>query len=423
MTPADRLALAEPLDDADVPVAEMEATTRRAEARAVMATVAALRGQGVPVRDIAVVARDLDGYEAPLYRAAIQYGLTPVFWTQLRVTQTRPYALVEAVCETLDGGEPTAETLCRPLEHRWSPASETTQPWPLDPKDVGAAIEALPDGSRTLTEWRDELAANPTIDERFERYVEWLDDCPEPTPEAVTDVLDAVIDTYEQRGLPVTKAIDTPALAETEQDARAVVRVKTLVRHLGHKYADRLEEGTIERSWSAVAELARLMVTQRPGRREHSNARAVDVLEANDVWLLDIPYVIGVGLVDGEWPQQTDSVVPPELQEAILRGAGRAGTLAPRAAWTDGRDRDQFDDTVRAAGAGLILTRHTETTAGEERRPSPLLEYLSPEVVPVDERRRLLSDDPQLPTAVQAMCEAVEGEKNEDRRNSEEGRR
>lgn len=423
MTRADHLALAEPIEDADVPVAEMVTTTRRAEARAVMATVAALRGQGVPVRDIAIVARDLDGYEAPLYRAAIQYGLTPVFWTQLRVTRTRPYALVEAVCETLGGDELTAETLCRPLEHRWSPPSKTTKPWSLDPKEVGGVIEALPDGSRTLTEWRDEFAAVPTIDERFERYVEWLDDCPEPTPGAVTDVLDAVVDTYEQRGLPVTKANDSPALAETEQDARAVVRVKTLVRHLGHKYADRLEEGTIERSWSAVAELARLMVTQRPGRREHSNARAVDVLEANDVWLLDIPYVIGVGLVDGEWPQQTESVVPPELQEAILRGEGQAGTLAPRAAWTDGRDRDQFDDTVRAAGAGLILTRHTETSAGEERRPSPLLDYLSPEVVSDDERRRLLSDDPQLPTAVQAMYDTVEGREDEGRHDSEEASR
>ncbi|WP_237006232.1 hypothetical protein [Halobacterium rubrum] len=265
--------------------------------------------------------------------------------------------------------------------------------------------QAVTDEPQTLDEWYSELDANPDVDERFVTYAGWLDGCPEPTPDAVANVLTDVVEAYEELGLPVTRENDSPALGETERDARAVVRVKTLVQQLRHKYADRLDEGTLDRSWGSVAELSQLIATQRPGRREHSNARAVDVFEANDVWLLDVPYVLAVGLVDGEWPQRTESVVPPELQAEIIRGDGRAGALAPRTAWTTGRDRDQLDDTLRAAGDGLIVTRHTESTAGEERRPSPLLNHLETDVVSADERRRLVSPERELPAAVRAMLD------------------
>lgn len=412
MSPA-RLALSEPLEGASVPVTEVVARTRRAEARCVMATVAGLRDNGVSVRDIAVVVRDLDPYEEPLYRGAIQYGLTPVFWTQLRVTQTRPYALVESVCNVLGAETPDREALYRPLEHRWCPPSGTTSSWPIDPKTVQTAIQAVSNRSQTIAEWRDEFDAHPDLDERFVAYVEWLNNRPEPTPRTVRNVLGDVVEAYEEFGLPATKAGDSPALIETERDARAVVRVTMLLEQLQRKYADRIKDGTIDRSWSDVTELCQLIATQRPGRREQSNVRAVDVLEANDVWLLDIPYVVAAGLVDRVWPQQTERIVPPELQEAILAGDDQAAVLAPRTAWTDGRDRDQFDDTVRAARNGLIVTRHTHGADGEQRRPSPLLDSFDVESVPEDQRRGLLGPDRVLPSAIRAMLDGWEGAKNE----------
>ncbi|MFC6615563.1 hypothetical protein ACFQAS_11485 [Halopenitus salinus] len=389
--------------DPDVPVAELVAPTRRAEARAAMALVAGLRDAGVAVRDLAVVARDLDDYEEPLYRAAVQCGIAPVFWTQLRVTRTRPFALIESVCGALDARELDAETLSRPLEHRWCPPGASGSEWPIDPAEVQRMADALPDGSRPPSGWRAAIRSTPCIDDRSLAYLEWLEEQPAPSPKAVTSVLGDVLEAYERLGLPVTKARDSPALLETERDARGVVRVRTLVRQLRHKYDDRLADGTVERSWGDVAELAGLIATQRPGRREHSNARAVDVLEANDVWQLDVPYVIAVGLVDGEWPRKTESALPPELCEEILAGTGRSRGLAPRPAWTDGRDRDQLDDVIRAAGNGLVVTRHAETTDGEERRRSYLLERLDPERIPDDERRRLVAPDRELPRAVHGM--------------------
>jgi len=121
VTGSDRLALSAPIDTPDVPTIEIASPTRRDEARSAMAVAAALRDSGVPVRDIAVAVRDLDPYEEPLFRAALQYGIAPVFWTQLRVTRTRPYALVESVCGALAGDTVDRETLLRPLELRWSP--------------------------------------------------------------------------------------------------------------------------------------------------------------------------------------------------------------------------------------------------------------------------------------------------------------
>ena len=413
MTIPQRLSLAEPLDDADIPVAELVATTRREEARTVMATVAGLRDRGIPIRDIAVVARDLEPYEEPLARASIQYGITPVFWVQLQVTQTRPYGLIESVCEVLGSAQPSRSVLCRPLEYRWCPPPATSPSWPLPPKTIQHSLQALPETVQSLEEWRAELEQNSAVDDRLVTYVEWLRECPEPTPAAVTDTLLDLVDRYAECGVPVTEARDSPALLETERDTRGVITVKTLIRQLSQKYAEQLDDGTHTRSWEHVAELAHLIATQRPGRREHSNARAVDIFEANDVWLLDIPYVITVGLVDGGWPQHTASILPPELQEAILRGADRVGTLAPRTSWTTGRDRDQFADAIDAATRGLIVTRYTETAAGETRRPSTLLEQVDATTVSDVERQRLVSSDRELPTAIHGMIDNEEGPTDE----------
>ncbi|MDL0134751.1 hypothetical protein [Halobacterium salinarum] len=414
MTREKRLALAEPLADTDVPVAEAVATTRRAEARTAMALVRGLRDAGVPTRDIVVVARDLDDYEQVLHRAALQYALTPVFWTQLRATRTTPFALIEEVCDILGAEEVGPAALCRPLELRWCPPTASETAWPLRQQTIQTTRNVLPSGKRTLSNWQDIVHTKNDLDERIGTYIEWLTDrSSEPAPATVRTVVGDVVEAYEQYGLPATKDRDDPALLETERDARAVVRMRELVRQLPHKYEERLEEGTAEQTWHDVVELARLIVTQRPGRREHSNARAIDVLEANDIWMLDVPYVIAVGLVDGEWPTETASVLPPELQEAILTGDDAARPLAPSASWTAGRDRDQFDDTLRAARSGLIFTRYTESADGEERRPSPLLEYVDPDIISEEARQHLVSSTCELPSEIREMLSGREVMANE----------
>ncbi|WP_049911405.1 hypothetical protein [Halorubrum lipolyticum] len=426
MTGADRLALSAPIDAPDVPAVEIASPTRRDEARDAMAVAAALRGAGVPVRDVAVVARDLDPYEGPLFRAALQHGVAPVFWTQLRVTRTRPYALVEAVCEALSGDAADRETLLRPLELGWSPsgsgdpsnpplpddADRPSPGWPIEPEALHRAREALPDGSRPLSEWIEVIdGSESTIaaDDRVRRFAEWLDAAPAPGPSSVASVLGEAVEGYADRGLPETKAADSPALLDTETDARAVVRVRTLVRQLRRKLADRLEEGTLERSWSAVADLAGVIAAQRPGRREHSNARALDVFEANDVWALEVPYVISVGMTAEEWPRPSRSVLPPEFREAVLRGEGATGALAPRPAWVGGRDRDQFADTLGAAERCLVFTRHTRTPAGDDAARSPLLDHLDTRRVAEESRRELAGTERELPPELRAVVAGESG--------------
>jgi len=417
MRAADRLALSAPIDAPDVPTVEIAAPTRRDEARSALAAAAALRDEGVPVRDIAVVARDLDPYEEPLFRAALQYDVAPVFWTQLRVTRTRPYALVESVCEALSGDVADRETLLRPLELRWSPggsgdaptppgsADSETPPgdWPIEPRAVHRTREALPDGPRPLPEWIESIESTADADDRVRRFAEWLDAAPAPEPSSVASLLGEAVDGYADRGLPETKAADSPALLDTETDARAVVRVRTLVRQLRRKFADRLDAGTLDRSWGDVADLVGEIATQRPGRREHSNARALDVFEANDVWALEVPYVIAVGLTAEEWPKPPRSALPPEFREAVLRGEETTGSLAPQPAWVGGRDRDQFVDALRAAGRCVVLTRHTRTPGGEDAARSPLLDHLDTRRVAEESRRRLVGADRGLPPELRAV--------------------
>jgi ATP-dependent helicase/nuclease subunit B len=270
-------------------------------------------------------------------------------------------------------------------------------------------MERLPDGTRTIPEWVDVIKSTGDADGRFRRFVEWIDDAPMPEPESVSTLLGDVIEGYAEHGLPETKAGDSPALLETETDARAVVRVRTLVRQLRHKFADRLEEGTVDQSWGDVADLASVIATQRPGRREHSNARALDVLEANDVWALDVPYVVTLGLTADQWPRPSESVLPAEFQEAVLQGDGQSGLLAPQPAWIGGRDRDQFSDTLRAAGQCVVVTRYTQTREGNEVQPSPLLEYLNTDRVGETDRERLIGAERRLPPEIQGFLKGIKG--------------
>lgn len=413
MTASNRFTLTRSIDPPKIPAVEIVSSTQREEARSAMAVVAALCDQDVPVRNVAIVVRDLDPYEEPLFRAAIQYGLTPVFWTQLRVTRTRPYALVEAVCGTLSESSIELDTLLRPLELGWSPNEKLSETWPIEPTTVSQTVRQLPRESRMASEWKDAIEGSGDVDDRIWQYVDWVDAAPDPEPEAVRELLSDVIEGYAEHGLSETKAIDSPALLDTETDTRGVVRVRKLVEQLYHKYADRLEEGTIKQSWDDVADLASVIVTQRPGRREHSNAHAVDVLEANDVWALDVPYVVALGLTADQWPRPPESVLPPEFREAVLRGEGRSRLLAPQPAWAGGRDRDQFVDTLRAASRCAVVMRHTQTTDSGDIPQSPLLDYLDTEQVSETGRNRLVGTDREIPPEIQGYLTGEMEDDNE----------
>ena len=406
MTHAHRTALTSELPAPSCPVVELPAPTRREEARAVMATIREIRDRGVDVRDIAVVARDLDPYEQPLTRAAIQYGVTPVFWTQLRVTRTEPYALVEALCSLFADGDVAATSLLAPLTQRWAPPTDAAG-WPLAQSTIHSLLEALPSGRRSIAEWAETIPTH-TTDERLTTYCDWLQSHaePEPTPDTVGAALTPAIDAYRETSMPARQQADSPALMATETAARATVRVTRLVEQVTHKYDEWLADGTVSRSWSAVQELCELLATQRPGRREHSNARAIDIMEANDVWALSVPFIIAVGATAAEWPAQTDSVVPSELQEAVLSGAGATDIVAPRTAWGDGRDRDHFADAMRAAERGVIVTRYTQTEDGDDVHPSPFLASLEMETVSGQARTQLTSTTPQLPPEIAALLPA-----------------
>ncbi|PGF14415.1 hypothetical protein CP556_21585 [Natrinema sp. CBA1119] len=386
----------------NVPVAEIEVTTRYQEARTAMAVVAALREHGVPIRDIVVVARDLDGYEETLARAAIRHGVTPVFWTQIDLVETDLYRLIASLCELLGDTEPNSETLLRPLELGWTP-QEATDVWPLPGEVLAETSHRLPEDSRPIHAWQLLLEEVTWTDRRVADYVEWIARAPEPTPTTVAAVLGGVVDSYREVVLPERRATDSPALLETETAARATVRMETLVEQVESKYTQRLADGWTDESWAAVQGMCESLARQRPGRREHANARALDLLEANDIWAREIPYVVAVGLVEDEWPNQTKSTLPPELQHTILVSDRPAGRLAPQTAWHGGRDLDQFCDTIAAATRGIIVTRHALDVDGNQKFRSPLLDHLDTEFVDRDSRQQLLSTDRALPSQIESM--------------------
>lgn len=381
----------------------MVTPTKRDEARSVMALIKGLLEEGVSERDIAVVVRSLDKYEDVLFRASLQHDIVPDIWTQLRLTQTRPFSLAIAVCDALAAGEIDKETLLQPLEYRWAPLGTSGSDWPMSPKNVQHTKAVLPENDLTRQEWADLVKRVNHIDGRLSTYLQWLEGVPEPTPATAAAVISDVVDSYATHGLRDIEVADGPALLETETDASAVKRVKKLGDQLETKLGDRLERPSVEQSWATVAELATIIATQRPGSRDHSHARAVDIYEGNDIWGLDIPYVIAAGLTSSDWPKATMSTLQPEFEERVLRGSGEASLLAPNTSWTTARDRDHFADTLRAAGRGLIIARHSETMDGETVHPSPFLDPLDMNQLTTTELQQLRSPERELPAAINTM--------------------
>lgn len=379
--------------DSEVPLVELPVSTPKDEARAAFSAVETLLEAGVPRREILVVASRLREYEPTLSRAAIRLGLTPTFWTQLDLKNTQLYQLLYTACELLDGGENlTAENLQTLLAMGWTPPEPESDAWPLTQQATGLAFEGIePDAQRSLSEWHDEFA-DTEHGQRVQDLLDWLDQDRPPAPEAVEGVLHGLVERYREHVLPLVKDDDVPALLDTETAARTTVRMETLAEQVAAKYRTRRSDSRMAASWANVASLIEAVASQAPGRREHANARAIDVMEPNDVWPKTAEYVIILGLVEGEWPSPTESLVPAELRHAINADQELTETLLPRPSWTGGRAVDQFAEVLDAASEGVLLLRHTQTIAGEAKPPSSLLEMVPTSRADVQVQETLLRD-------------------------------
>ncbi|KKF39412.1 hypothetical protein FK85_28755 [Halorubrum saccharovorum] len=105
--------------------------------------------------------------------------------------------------------------------------------------------------------------------------------------------------------------------------------------------------------------------------------------------------------------------MPPEFQEAVLRGEGSSEALAPQPAWAGGRDRDQFVDTLRMAERCVVVTRHTRTPAGDDVARSPLLDNIETRQISESSRRRLVGPERELPPALREIVGGEPAERDE----------
>jgi ATP-dependent helicase/nuclease subunit B len=406
------------IEQPDVPVRLLGVTTPEREARLAMALVDTLRARGVAVRDIAVVVPVLDRYETALSRAAVREGVPPTVWGNLPLTETAPYHLCASVCQVMAAETVTFETICRPLAHGWVPP-DPGPGWPLEDATLRRRIRAAPAAARSVSAWQQWLRTETEIETEAEAeaesgpqldtYLEWLGgQRTQPTPSGVATVLDALLARYREHTLPTVLAGDGPACLATIRAARAVERMQTLVERLPIKYATWLEDSAAERSWATAARLCETFAGQAPGRREHANARAVDIVAAADTWALQRQYVIAVGVSAGCWPAGTDAVAPAPLRRAVLAGAEGVASLAPRAGWARLDAYDQFVTTVGAAGKGLLLTYHAREHDGTARGPSPLLEAIEAPAVDATAVKQLLATDRTVPAALEAVLPAAD---------------
>lgn len=411
---------------------ELVVDTRFAESRLTAALTAKLVARTGAPGDVALATRDIDPYEEPLVRAARRHGVTVTAWTQLRLKRTRPFRLVASVCDALDAETLPLDTLLDPLVLGWTPpeaeaASEGDGPaddtWPLSEDQIETARLALGSEGVAGQENRDQpdtaIERDPAAWRRrtetaglgaVATFCAWLEARPtSPSPAQARETLTSVIERFRARVLPDVKANDASTLRETEETARAVARLVAdpdpedgLLADLEATYGEWVSRGAVERSWTGVGTVCEELATQAPGRREHSNANAVDLLEANDIWERSFPYVVALGLVDGVWPQRPQGALPRPVRARIEQGADPAAQgLAVRAAWTESLDRDHFADVVDAAETHLFVCRFTQDGDGVAKERSPLLDGIETERLSREAQHELLDPDRGLPTVIE----------------------
>ncbi|SNR67885.1 PD-(D/E)XK nuclease family protein [Halorubrum vacuolatum] len=380
------------------PAVELVGRTRQEESRLAIATAAGLIEHGVSPSDIVITTADVDRYADALTRAATRYGRTLAVWTPLRLKRTVPYQLVAATLSLLaarEQGAVTTETLAAPLLLGWMPASD--EPEPLTPTAIHELTHAHAGLIQSIAEWQATIATaalDQSTKQHWMAYLNWIAAQPDaPTSKDVTDTLEPVLERYDKARLPETP--DERAVSELANTLRGFERTTELVRMSRQRYARWLAADRTDRQWSVVNELLESFATTVPGRRELPTAAAIDVMEANDLWALSVPYVIVVGLIDGEWPTTTASPVPSAAR-TVIEAADIDG-VRPHPAWTTARDRDQFEAAHNAASEALIATRYARDADGVEKRPSRFLEGVETRHVSKTAQDRLMADPSILP--------------------------
>lgn len=377
---------------------EFVADTPESEARLAAAIVAGHLRNGVSPSDVLVVARDAGEYERPLRRAAKRHAVHLAVWAQLPVEQTIPYRLFASVCAVLGADSVGLDDLLAPLEFRWVPpafaadTADSSEPsadpdmWPLPPNQIGtlrtaigapsdAIAHSLDDWERQLADAVDTGALDSDSARPLERFLSWLGQQPTvPGPAAVHQSFEPVVSASREVVLPAVFESDTAEISRTARFARALSRIEELLTDTRAKYDKWLAAGDVPRSWLAIADLAEQVVRTRPGRREHANAAAVDVIDGTDAWLREVPHVVAVGLVDDIWPRRPESVLPETLRRAVVAGDSPAARqLAVPGRWTAARETDHLASGLGAATSTLACTRYRRDREGTTRERSPLL--------------------------------------------------
>jgi len=389
----------------DRPVVEFVGQTRHEEARIAVATAAGLLENGVSPSDIAITAVDLDPYEDLLERAAKRYGLTLAVWTPLNLKRTCPYQFAASLLGVLRGrseGPLDIETLGEPLRLGWSSPQNQSLDEPLPTDLVDRLVDDYQGTTLSITDWKRQIAESD-LESQYKRhvvgYLNWLGTQPrQPSPDVFMDALYGAMERYEDAVLP-SEVGDKPVsdLAET---LRGFDRTVTLLETVQQRYSKWLDYGRTERSWRVVEDLLDAFATTLPGRRELPTAAAIDVKEANDMWALEVPYVIAVGLVDTEWPRSIDSVVPSVSRAAIShQDSSHNSGVRPHSSWTTARDHDHFVSAAAAASDLFVVTRFATDADGIEQQPSRFLDDLEPTHIS-DGVADLIGDPSLLPEAI-----------------------
>jgi ATP-dependent helicase/nuclease subunit B len=267
---------------------------------------------------------------------------------------------------------------------------------------VDRFVDDYQETTLTITDWKRQIAESD-LESQHKRhvigYLNWLGTQPQqPSPDVFLDTVVGTMDAYEDSVLP-SDAGDEP-VSELAETLRGFDRTVTLLETVQQRYSKWLDYGRADRSWAAVADLLDAFATTLPGRRELPTAAAIDVKEANDLWALEVPYVIAVGLVDTEWPRPINSPVPSVSRAAISHQEDPHNSgVRPHSSWTTARYHDHFVSAATAARELFVVTRFATDADGVDQQPSRFLDGLEPTRI-TEELAEFVADPSMLPKPI-----------------------
>lgn len=397
----------------------VEAPERRREVEYVVKEVRKLLDAGVDPADIAILARNVDRYEAAL-RDVLETNQIPFHIdTHEPLAHAAGYRFINAtfrlIQDAADGEEITYDQLTEPLRLGFCLPESNSSIWPL-PQRIFLYLEQRLheweelEGTRPFSEWRGKIASASgweTAWDLMEEYIDWIAEqrgSPPSNGRDLRGLLRRLLGTHiyltvpRARSRPHGPGVDLTRtqLNETHSTAKAE-QVYKLAANAGRYYDYIQTFFDIGPGWDEAGRAIGEVIGSEQIRSPNTDANAIRVLAAGDAHFLDVAHTYLLGMSTDEFPVELElgAFLHDELRSEVAKRSesGDVPFLRLQADRTQYNvDLDYYENALRTSTDRITLVHHYKDSEGRSVEWSSFIDIL-----PLDELATSVRVDEWLP--------------------------